>query len=315
MGVETVLANTDSNNLKYLLASRVQLTQTATLTSISAYLKKAGGNMRLAVYSDSAAKPANLLACTNAFTTVAGWNTAAVTDQTVVLQPGYYWLAFECDNNAVTIAAAKTGGTYVYKSNWIYGSFPTAFPTISGSGTWSYSIYATLAAGSSATPTPTPTPTPTTTPTAITLGNTSVLSGTDSNMANYLVAYRVGLGQAAVVKSLNIDVKTASGNMVLGLYSDASGKPGSLLAQTGAFAAVAGWNSAAVTNQSVALEPGDYWLCMEATSNTLVLAAQSSGGTHAYAGGWTYGTLPATFPTLSGTGAWQYSFYASLVTQ
>ncbi|MEN6626346.1 MAG: hypothetical protein ABFD69_08985, partial [Candidatus Sumerlaeia bacterium] len=315
MGVDTVLGKSDAKNKTYTLASKVELTQSATLKSISAYIKTASGNMRMAVYRDNSGRPGALVAQTNAFATKVGWNTVPVTDQTQVLTAGCYWLAFEVDNNTVSIAAASTGGAYVYKSNWTYQPFPSTYPTISGSGYWNFSIYATLAAEADATATPTPTPTPAATatpaPTTFTLGQTSILSGTDSGMASYLVAYRVSLAEAAVVNALNIHIKTPSGTMRLGIYADSSGKPGALMATTDSFTPVAGWNTASVTAPAT-LEAGAYWLAMEATSNTLVLSAASTGGSHAYRSGWAYTTLPSTFPTLSGTGTWQYSFYAGM---
>ncbi|MCE5228085.1 hypothetical protein LLG95_00620, partial [bacterium] len=310
MGVSTVLAKSDSKNRTYVLASKAILSQAATLKEMSVYIKTAGGNMRLAAYSDNAGKPGALVAQTGSFATQAGWNTAPVTDQTLTLQPGAYWLAFETDNDTVAIAATNSGGVYAYANKWTYQVFPASFPAISGSGSWNFSIYATLDASGAVTPTPTPTPTPVATP--ISLGNTSVLGDADYNMAGYLVAYRVSLAQAGVLNDLNIYAKTAGGNMRLGLYSDASGKPGALLASTNDFTTVAGWNSAAVTTPDVTLQPGYYWLCMEASSNSLVLAAQSSGGVHAYCSGWSYAALPSTFPAVSGTGTWQYSFYADL---
>lgn len=178
IGVKSVLGSSDANNQTFVLASKVQLAQSARVSSISAYIKKAAGNMRFAVYADNNSRPGALMAQTNSFATLNGWNTAAVTNSSPILNPGYYWLAFESDNNTVSIAGAPSGGSYVYRSNWTYQPYPATFPAISGSGPWSFSIYASLLSATN--PSPTPTPTPTATPTPIPTATPTPVAGSIS---------------------------------------------------------------------------------------------------------------------------------------
>lgn len=141
------------------------------------------------------------------------------------------------------------------------------------------------------------------------MGVTSVLSGSD-NLLNYLVSYRVTLDSDSTIRSLSVYVKTAAGNMRMGVYSDNSNNPGTLLAYTNEFSPVVGWNT--VQTNEVELQPGNYWIAFESDTSSMILAALSSGGVHRYKSSWTYGALPSSFPTPIGSGSWQYSVYANL---
>jgi hypothetical protein len=95
----------------------------------------------------------------------------------------------------------------------------------------------------------------------------------------------------------------------LGLYSDNKGQPQTLLAQTAEFTPVIGWNTHPVINSPL-LNPGNYWLAYMPESDNLHFDMEPSGS-----GAWSsvsYGTLPATFPALTGSGAYHWSFYATL---
>src|SRR6202051_1554577 len=93
----------------------------------------------------------------------------------------------------------------------------------------------------------------------ITIGQTSVLTSADGGNANLLLAQSATLSQTATIQSLSFYVTAAAGKLVLGVYNSVNGGPGQLLASTGAFTPVVGWNTQPV-NSPVALAPGTYWL-------------------------------------------------------
>ena len=93
IGVTQILAGPDSGNANLLLAQKATLSQAATIQSLSFYVAQAAGTLRLGIYGTSGTSPGALLASTNSFTTILGWNTANVITP-VVLQPGTYWLAY-----------------------------------------------------------------------------------------------------------------------------------------------------------------------------------------------------------------------------
>ena len=107
-----------------------------------------------------------------------------------------------------------------------------------------------------------PPPTFTPIPTKITIGNSLVLAKTVPGNSKSLIAYRVYLSQAGIVKSLNIYVEKAAGYLRLGIYNESFQRPGVLKAKTNEFKPSRGWNTRNVTSP-ILLEPGSYWICFQ----------------------------------------------------
>jgi len=261
MGITSVGPRVDSGNAGLILAQSASLTQTATLKSLSFYIGTVSGYFDLALYDASGANgsPGALLAVRGPFTAVSGWNT--VTMSPVVLNPGSYWLAYEVSSNSMTFNVENSSGTLVW-GNQAFGTFPSSSPTSINRQTGGWSFYATLVPTSAPTPTPTPTPNPT-----ITMGITSVGPTVDSGNAGLILAQSASLTQKATLKSLSFYIGTVSGSCDLALYNanGANGSPGALLAVSGLFTPVSGWNT--VTMSPVVLNPGSYWLAYEVSSN------------------------------------------------
>jgi len=165
------------------------------------------------------------------------------------------------------------------------------------------------------TPTPTPTRTPTPTPPAVgvtTMGETSVLSGADSGNADVLMAQEAVLAQSGTIQSLSFYVTNAAGQLRLGIYDDAGGRPGALRAQTAAFTPVVGWNTQNVT-APVLLPAGTFWLTYLAQSNSLGFRVTPNGLAWGYS--YAFGALPNTPPSsVLGTVVAHWSLYATLLT-
>jgi len=150
---------------------------------------------------------------------------------------------------------------------------------------------------------------------SITLGETNILSGTDSGLADLLIGNQVALPQTATVQTLSIHVKalgTSPGNLTMAVYDSlASGAPGNLRATTTSFVPGVGWNTANVVTP-VSLPAGTYWLVVGLNSGSTIFSYSGASGTERWVSR-TYGPMPATFPTTGVTqGTGHYSFNATL---
>jgi hypothetical protein len=156
-----------------------------------------------------------------------------------------------------------------------------------------------------------PTPTPHATPTPVTMGVTSIGTLADRDNGNLVCVQSASLSLSATITSLSFYVRTIGGSLVLGLYSDASGAPGSLLASTAVFTpSSTGWNMQPVT-KPIALMAGNYWLAYFPSSNNLGFWIGRGGSWKINSVPFS-GTLPSNF-TVTGSGNGGWSFYATLM--
>jgi hypothetical protein len=168
LGEPDVLQTADSDNANLLLAQSANLSQAGTIESLSFYVTKAAGQLYLGIYDSSGpnGNPGKLLAETNVFTPVVGWNTKNVVTPVSVLA-GTYWLAYLPSNNKLAFRKGDLGSSTNAFYPYTFGSMPKTFSKTVSSDGYHWSFYATLNASSpTPTPTPAPTPKPTPTPTA-----------------------------------------------------------------------------------------------------------------------------------------------------
>ncbi len=142
----------------------------------------------------------------------------------------------------------------------------------------------------------------------ITVGQTRILGTNDNGNGNLLVAQRVTLTQTATLQSLSFYVSNASGRLQLGVYSNASGNPKSLLVLTPPFTPVVGWNTQTV--QPTVLTPGTYWLAYLPESDNLGFKMTRSGVARYFTH--TFGSMPSSFSATPTSGTYNWSFYATL---
>jgi hypothetical protein len=154
IGQTAVFTNLDNGNAGLILAQSAPLLQSATIQSISFYVKSAAGTLRLGIYSSNGAVPSALKAATPVFTPVAGWNTQNVTTP-VLLQAGTYWLAYAPSSSSLSFVK-QVAGLGIALAPFTYGALPATFPVVTGTDPNQWSFYATLSTG----PTPTPNQTP-----------------------------------------------------------------------------------------------------------------------------------------------------------
>jgi hypothetical protein len=147
----------------------------------------------------------------------------------------------------------------------------------------------------------------------ITIGDTKIESAVDNGNGNTLLAQHATLLQGATINSLSFYVRTARGNLILGVY-DATGPgggPGVLRAATVGFTPASGWNTHSVVTP-VALPAGNYWLAYLPSSNNLTFRKQNNSGNCVYYKQ-SYGALPATFSaSTNDCTPTTWSFYATL---
>ena len=156
---------------------------------------------------------------------------------------------------------------------------------------------------------------PTLTPTPIgsgpiTLGESSILGTDDYGNANLLIAQQADLGQNGTIQSLSFYVSSTSGQLRLGIYTDAGGNPGNLIAQTPAFTPVAGWNTKDIITP-VTLSAGRYWLAYLPQSNSLHYRVELTGNARGYS--YSFGSLPSTFSSSAMSADVHWSLYATLL--
>ena len=350
IGQTSVLTNTDGGNANLLLAQSATLSQTATIKSMSFYVTAAAGKLVLGIYQSLNGGPGQLLASTGAFTPIVGWNTQPVTSP-VALAPGTYWLAYLPSDNGLSFPWGNSGqwyedpmtfsvsmpgkfvSTHGDVGNWslyatlITGGTPAPSPTPTPLPTPVPTPVPTPMPTPMPTPVPTPVPTPMPTPVptpaptpvptptpiggTITIGQTSVLTNTDGGNANLLLAQSATLSQTATIQRMSFYVTAAAGKLVLGIYQSLNGGPGQLLASTGAFTPIVGWNTQPVTSP-VALAPGTYWLAYLPSDNGLSFPWGNTG--QWYEDPMTFSvSMPGKFVSTHGdVGNW--SLYATLIT-
>src|SRR3989338_8681951 len=149
--------------------------------------------------------------------------------------------------------------------------------------------------------------------TAITIGETTVLTSNDSGNGNLLIAQQATLSQIATIQSLSFYVTTAGGDLRLGIYdaTGPNGGPGAKKAETNSFTPTTGWNTANVITP-VSLPTGTYWLTYLPSSSSLGFRLAYTGSAKWYS--YTYGVMPTTYSTAPTAGTYHWSFYATLNT-
>src|ERR1700751_1894262 len=130
----------------------------------------------------------------------------------------------------------------------------------------------------------------------VTMGETNVLSDTDKGNANLLLTQAATLSQAGTLQSLSFYVRTAAGNLILGVYDSTgpNGGPGDLLAQSSITPVThAGWLTLPLPN--VALQPGTDWLAVAPENNSVGFCGDRVNGQTAYVS-LTFGERRLHFP-------------------
>ncbi len=144
IGYYTEYSSTGSEAVNYLFAVEVTVTSALDLYSLGHIAKIASGNVKMALYSDTAGAPGTRVAYTASAATVVGALEIDVVGAPVSVAAGDYWLVWACGTSACRTAYTTSGvssNVVFYKS----ANFATAFPVTFGAATaltgQAYNIY------------------------------------------------------------------------------------------------------------------------------------------------------------------------------
>lgn len=300
IGETFILPYDDYGNGDLMVAQHTTLSQEATLQSLSFYVTQAAGNLRLGIYDDANGNPGTLVAKTDEFIPVVGWNTQSV-QTPVLLPPGSYWLAFLPESDDLHVLSGwpglsqETGRYYGYP----YGEMPLTFSSSAGSGEFQFSFYATFTVAAE--------------PGTVYVGEVNVLHADAGESSNLLIAQQTQLTHTATVQSLSFYVTNTVGKLRLGIYDDGWDGPGALMAQTDEFTPVVGWNTVSVQTPTL-LPAGTYWLAFLPESDDLWFKYEWVPGL--YTGriyGYPFGEMPSMVTDQPIGVEYRYSLYATFI--
>ena len=146
------------------------------------------------------------------------------------------------------------------------------------------------------------------------IGNTTVQSTADSNRAGTAEAFKATASASGTATRMSVYVASANtaGTMVVGIYSDANGHPGTLLTKGTRSGLTAGtWNAVTVPAASVTAGR-TYWVALLGTGGTLQFRDGSAAGCRSEGStSSTLTTLPSTWATGATWGTCPPSAYAT----
>ena len=250
------------------------------------------------MYADSSGRPGTRLGVTTATTVRSsqGWQTIALQSPVSVTAGQKIWLAWVFQTNPGVRFASGTPGRAESSAGWS-GGMPSTFGT-SNLANYIYSIYATYGAGTGGGAV-----------TTKTVGNTTVFSGTATSLNRRAMPYT--MPEDGHLQSISIYHNGGSGQMILAVYADNSGKPGTRLGVTAATTvrSTAGWQTIALQSP-VSVNPGQrIWLAWVFQNSVAIRFAAGTPG-RAEAGATWSGGMPTTFGT-STVANYIYSIYAT----
>ncbi len=187
--------------------------------------------------------------------------------------------------------------------------------TTATNGTHTLQAVATASSGATATSAPVTVTVQNATATKVLLGDQTVEPAVDFNNAGLAEAYQTTATTSGTLSKLSVylDSTSAATNVVVGVYADAAGHPGTLLAQGTLAAPVNGaWNDVPIPAASIT-SGTTYWVALLSTSGTIRFRDRCCGkGTRAETSSQsTLTALPSTWTTGSTYSDGPFSAYGS----
>jgi len=294
----------------YFNAVRFDLAENGYAESLAAhFVVSGGGEARAAIYSDFSGMPQNLLAeSASEAISSSGWHTFSM--PVTFLNSGVYWLAVQT-TGSVNISAGPGAANSEYYYPMAYGNFPAE----AGFGDYwntTYSIYVNycpaVCPGPTMTPTISPTitvsPTITITPTYVTICECPASTGKyyDGPYQGWTFGWAAaswyGMSEDGDALAVSINITAGSGNIRVGIYTDVSSAPGTLLTESASTPVAIGWNTIEVGQ--VFLQGGlRYWIAWQADNDTIHAGGDGGdAGDEAYFSH-AYGPFPGNAPAAS----------------
>ena len=276
-------------------AMPVTFSEAGNINSISIYHEGGTGQVLLGVYSDDSGSPGSLLGVTQATTihSTAGWQTVSLLSPVTVKSDQTIWLSWVFENNPGIRYTTGTPGRAQSADTWSSG-MPQSFGT-SDYADYRYSVYCNY--------------TPEGSSIAGTAGHTEVY-GSTTTVPNRR-AMPVTFSEAGNINSISVYHEGGTGQVLLGVYSNDSGSPGSLLGVTPATTinSTAGWQTVSLIS-AVAVNLGQtVWLSWVFENNPGIRYTTGTPGRAQSADTWSSG-MPQTFGTAD-VANYRYSVYCN----
>jgi hypothetical protein len=292
------LGNTETFISTNVAANRrampVTFNEEGEIQSISIYHDGGTGNVLLGVYSDQAGLPSSQLGVSAAtvVNTSGGWQTVTLASPVSVTSGQTVWLAWVFQNSVTVRYTAGTPGRALSSATWSSG-MPATFGN-STTGSAKYSVYCTYKPA-----------------VLVDLGNSEIFVST--NVAANRRAMPVTFNEAGNIQSVSIYHDGGTGNVLMGVYSDQTGLPSSLLGLSSATAVntAAGWQTVSLTSPVSVTSGQTVWLAWVFQSSVNVRYTAGTPGRAISSASWSTG-LPAAFGT-STTAGYKYSIYCTYI--
>ncbi|MDX8339288.1 T9SS type A sorting domain-containing protein [Draconibacterium sp. IB214405] len=279
----------------------VTFTENGKIGSISIYHHGGTGNVLLGVYSDASGYPGTILGVTASTRVNAtqGWQTVSLTDSVSVGSGETVWLAFIFENSVTIRYEVGSPGRAASTETWSSGL--SADFGVSDVANYNYSMYCTYVVDTTVVPGPS----------GVDLGQTDIYAATTPVSARRAIP--VTFTENGKIGSISIYHHGGTGNVLLGVYSDASGYPGTILGVTASTRvnATQGWQTVSLTD-SVSVGSGEtVWLAFIFENSVTIRYEVGSPGRAASTETWSSG-LSADFG-VSDVANYNYSMYCTYV--
>ena len=277
-------------------AQTITFPEAGTIQSISIYHNGGTGSLLLGIYADASGAPAARLGVTQATTisTAAGWQTVSLTSPVTVTSGQKVWLSWVFENNPGVRYVAGTPARAQSAALWA-GGMPDPFGTATYAN-YKYSVYCTYIPGGSQTKIN---------------GITEVytLSSTTANRR----AQTITFSEAGTIQSISIYHNGGTGQLLLGVYADASGAPATRLGVTPATTInlTAGWQTVSLTSPVSVTSGQKVWLSWVFENNPGVRYVAGTPSRTQSAALWS-GGMPDPFGSASYAN-YKYSVYCTYI--
>jgi len=226
-------------------AQAITFTEAGTIQSISMYHNGGTGRVLMGIYDDAGGVPGVRLGLTSATTisSTAGWQTVSLTSPLTVNSGQKVWLSWVFENNPGIRYISGSPARAQSAALWS-GGMPDPFGS-SSLANYRYSIYCTYITGGTETKTS---------------GITEVY-GLTSTTANRR-AQTITFTEAGTIQSISMYHNGGTGRVLMGVYADAAGFPGTRLGITSATTinSSAGWQTVSLASPVAVTSGQKIWL-------------------------------------------------------
>ncbi|WP_073002126.1 T9SS type A sorting domain-containing protein [Mariniphaga anaerophila] len=229
-------------------AQPVIFTESGTIESISVYHNGGSGNVLLGVYSDDNGSPGTLqgITSTTAVNSTEGWQTVRLLNPVSAASGATVWLSWVFEKSpGVRYSVGSPSRAHSLES-WSSG-MPDSFG-YSSFADYKYSVYCTYSTEEAPSVT------------SNNAGNTEVYAQLSYNSNRR--AQPVIFTESGTIENISVYHNGGSGNVLLGVYSDDNGSPGTLqgITSTTAVNSTEGWQTVRLLNPVSAASGATVWL-------------------------------------------------------